>query len=154
MGIKTKFMKSYSLRGEWTEARFMIRACEHGFNVSRPWGGSSRYDFAVELNGQFLRVQVKSTTWKKDGVAYVFALCGATRRRYTEEEIDFFAVYVIPEDAWYIIPASVVVRLKSSLRLYPHSTNQRKHKYECYFEAWHLLKSAKPKAKSATSSGH
>lgn len=65
MGIKTKFMKSYSLRGEWTEARFMIRACEHGFNVSRPWGGSSRYDFVVELNGQFLRVQVKSTTWKK-----------------------------------------------------------------------------------------
>ena len=153
MGIKTKFMKSDSLRGEWTVARFMIRACEHGFNVSRPWGGSSRYDFAVELNGQFLRVQVKSTTWKKDGVAYVFGLAGPARKRYTEEEIDFFAVYVIPEDAWYIIPASVVVRLKSILRLYPHCTNQRKHKYECYFEAWHLLKSAKPKAKAATSTG-
>ena len=153
MGIKTKFMKSYSLRGEWTEARFMIRACEHGFNVSRPWGGSSRYDFAVELNGQFLRVQVKSTTWKKDGVAYVFGLCRAPQKHCTEKEVDFFAVYVIPEDAWYIIPASVVVRVHSALFLYPHSTNKRKHKYECYFEAWHLLKSAKPKAKAATSSG-
>jgi len=153
MGIKTNFMKGSNQRDEWTEARFMNRACDHGFNVSRPWGGSSRYDFAVEVNGQFLRVQVKSTTWKKDGVAYVFGLGGASRKRYTENEIDFFAVYVIPEDAWYIIPASVVVRLKSSLRLYPHCANQRKHKYECYFEAWHLLKSAKPKAKSATSSG-
>jgi hypothetical protein len=128
MGSKTNFMKSNNQRGEWTEARFMIRACEHGFNVSRPWGGSSRYDFAVELNGQFLRVQVKSTTWKKDGVAYVFGLAGPARKRYTEEEIDFFAVYVIPEDPWYIIPASVVVGLKSSLRLYPHCTNQRKHR--------------------------
>ncbi len=90
MGSKTNFMKSNNQRGEWTEARFMIRACEHGFNVSRPWGGSSRYDFAVELNGQFLRVQVKSTTRKKDGVAYVFGLAGPARKRYTEEEIDFF----------------------------------------------------------------
>jgi len=128
MGSKTNFMKSNNQRGEWTEARFMIRACEHGFNVSRPWGGSSRYDFAVELNRQFLRAQVKSTTWKKDGVAYVFGLAGPARKRYTEEEIDFFAVYVIPEDPWYIIPASVVVGLKSSLRLYPHCTNQRKHR--------------------------
>jgi PD-(D/E)XK nuclease superfamily protein len=153
MGIKTKFMKSYSLRGEWTEARFMIRACEHGFNVSRPWGGSSRYDFALELNGQFLRVQVKSTTWKRNGTGYVCTLSSDGCKRYTEKEIDFFAIYVIPEDAWYIIPASVGIRLRSGLLLYPHCTNQRKHKYECYFEAWHLLKSAKPKAKSATSSG-
>ena len=152
MEIKMNFTENHKQRDEWTEARFMIRACEHGFNVSRPWGGSSRYDFAVELNGQFLRVQVKSTTWKKDGVAYVFGLGGPGRPRNTAGEIDFFAVYVIPEDAWYVIPASVVVRLKSSLRLYPHSTKQRKHKYEGYFEAWHLLKSAKPKTKSATSS--
>ena len=153
MGIKTKFLKSYSLRGEWTEARFMIRACEHGFNVSRPWGGSSRYDFAVELNGQFLRVQVKSTTSTGEGGAYWCGFCRTRRQLYTGKEIDFFAVYVIPEDCWYIIPASAVVRLQSRLLLYPHCTNKRKHKYECYFEAWHLLKSAKPKAKSAKSSG-
>ena len=153
MGSKTNFMKSSNQRGEWTEARFMIRACEHGFNISRPWDGSPRYDFAVELSGQFLRVQVKSTTWKRKGSGYVCTLSSGSCKRYTEKEIDFFAIYVIPEDAWYIIPASVGICPQSSLLLYPHCTNQRKHKYECYFEAWNLLKSAKRKAKSAAATG-
>jgi len=152
MGIKPNFMKSTNQRGEWTEARFMIRACEHGFNVSRPWSGSSRYDFAIELNGEFLRVQVKSTTWT-NGAGHKASVCRTRQQLYTGKEIDFFAVYVIPEDAWYIIPAKVVVRLDSGIYLFPHCTSKRKHKYECYFEAWHLLKTARPKAKAAISSG-
>ena len=92
MGIKPNFMKSPNQRGEWTEARFMIRACEHGFNVSRPWGGSSRYDFAVELDGKFLRVQVKSATWKRNGSGYACNLTSVSCKRYTEKEIDFFAL--------------------------------------------------------------
>ncbi len=54
-------------RGEWAEMRFMARAAEHGFRVSKPWGESSRYDFAVEANGRFLRIQVKSTVCRVEG---------------------------------------------------------------------------------------
>jgi hypothetical protein len=39
---------------------FMTRAAKHGFSVTRPWGEMSRYDFAVEYKGHFVRVQVKS----------------------------------------------------------------------------------------------
>ena len=39
-------------RGEWAEMRFMARAAEQGFRVSKPWGDSARYDFAVEENGR------------------------------------------------------------------------------------------------------
>ena len=66
MENKPKFIKQHKQRGEWAEARFMASASEHGFNVSKPWGDTSRYDFAIELKGRFLRIQVKSTMCRND----------------------------------------------------------------------------------------
>jgi hypothetical protein len=60
MGSRGNF-KTYKQRGEWVELLFMTRAAERGFNVSKPWGDSARYDVSLEHNGRFLRVQVKST---------------------------------------------------------------------------------------------
>jgi hypothetical protein len=34
-------------RGEWAELRFMTRATELGFRVTKPWGDSSPYDLAT-----------------------------------------------------------------------------------------------------------
>jgi hypothetical protein len=50
-------------RGEWAEMRFMARAAEHRLCVAKPWGDMAPYDFAVEHNGRFLRVQEKCTRW-------------------------------------------------------------------------------------------
>jgi hypothetical protein len=55
-------IKESKMRGEWAELRFMARAAEHGLRVTKPWGDSAKYDFAVERQGRFLRVQVKSVT--------------------------------------------------------------------------------------------
>ena len=52
-------------RGEWAELLFMARAAEHGLAIARPWGDSSPYDVAIERNGTFLRIQVKSTQCKR-----------------------------------------------------------------------------------------
>ena len=127
-------------RGEWAEMRFMARAAEHGFHVSKPWGESSRYDFALEANGRFLRIQVKSTTFRSRN-AYKCAIQprGDFSRRYTSEQLDFFAAYVIPEDVWYILPAEIVLGLSQEIALSP---NCEKHKYARYKEAWHLLHEA------------
>jgi hypothetical protein len=38
-------------RGEWGELCFMARAAEHGLRVTKPWGDSAPYDFAIEHNG-------------------------------------------------------------------------------------------------------
>jgi hypothetical protein len=113
----------------------MVRASEHGFNVSKPWGGALRYDFALELNGRFLRLQVKSTTCKND--RYYICSFRTASQPYREDQVDFFAVYVIPEDLWYILPASVVVKIKGNLLLAP---NRKRHKYERYREAWDLMR--------------
>ncbi len=48
------------------------------------------------------------------------------------------AVYVIPKDVWYIIPASVVIHGKrTAIPLHPSNPTG---KYEAYKEAWDLLR--------------
>jgi hypothetical protein len=122
-------------RGEWTELIFMSRVTERGFNVSKPWGDSTRYDVAVERHGHFLRVQVKSTIARQDGGYIVTIKSGY--HYYTGRQVDFFAVYVIPEDVWYILPAKIITILRSNFLLAPRRHPQ---KYAAYKEAWHLLK--------------
>jgi PD-(D/E)XK endonuclease len=125
----------YKLRGELAELRFMTRAAEHGLRVIKPWGESSRYDFAVETGGRFLRVQVKSTRCRR-GNNYICKLIRAGQKPYREGEIDFFAMYVVPIDAWYIIPFQAVRDLKITVCLSPHNSLS---KFAAYREAWHLL---------------
>lgn len=129
-------------RGEWAELRFMARAAEEGFRVSKPWGDSARYDFAVEANGRFLRIQVKSSIFRS-GSGYRCSIQptghNGASRRYTTDQVDFFAAYIIPEDVWYILPAEIADDLVGKLRVSP---NNKRHKYERYKEAWHLLHEA------------
>src|SRR3984957_3669828 len=85
------------LRGEWAELRFMARASEHGLCIAKPWGAMARYDFAVEHNCRFLRIQVKCTKFKR-GRTYQ---CHVTHNKlpYAPTQVDFIAAYVIEADA-------------------------------------------------------
>jgi len=120
-------------RGEWAELRFMARAAEHGLGVAKPWGDSSPYDFVVEHNGHFLRVQVKCTRYRR-GNSYK---CNVTSNGvpYAPADLDFLAAYVIPADAWYIIPVEAL-HGQPQILLTPHRDDS---KYAAYREAWHLL---------------
>jgi len=114
----------------------MARASELGLTVTKPWGESARYDVAVEHDGIFLRVQVKSTQYRV-GNAYVCNVRpDSDLRPYTVGQIDFLAAYVIPEDVCYILPSRVATALKGNIWLSPLKPG---HKYERYMEAWDLL---------------
>jgi hypothetical protein len=89
--------RQFKLRGEWVELLFMTRAAEHGLRVMKPWGDSSRYDFVVEAGNRFLRVQVKSTNFRKSKF-YVCSMVRFGQKCYTSDDIDFFVIYVIPVD--------------------------------------------------------
>jgi hypothetical protein len=99
--------RSPKKQGEWVELQFLARATGQSFTVSKPWGDSTAYDFVVECNRRFHRVQVKS---RSTMVGNVYE-CGINfpahgkRPRYEPGDLDFFAIFVIPEDLWYIIPA-------------------------------------------------
>jgi hypothetical protein len=134
-------IKNRKQRGEWAEMCFMARAAAHGLCVAKPYGDSARYDFAIEHEGHFLRVQVKSTKYMRFG-SYI---CHTTSTQpYRANQIDFFAAYVIPADAWYILPASAL-QGKAMVCFSPH---RKTSKYGRYREAWHLLraKPSKPRA--------
>jgi len=128
--------KTYKQRGEWVELLFMTRAAEFGLNVSKPWGDSARYDVSVERGGRFRRVQVKSTSVARGEQGFICYLKRTGIQYYQLSEVDFFAIYVVPEKVWYILPARVVLRLSSNIRLAPRNQGQ---KYYGYKEAWRLL---------------
>jgi hypothetical protein len=127
-------IKNRKRRGEWAELRFMADAAQHGLVVSKPWGDSERYDVGVEHNGQYRRVQVKSVSYHK-GLSY---RCGiGCSRAYKSSEIDFFAIFVVPEEIWYIVP--VQAALATGNRTLCLTPSRKRNRYEMYRNAWHLL---------------
>ena len=145
-----KFFKTFKERGEWIELRFMAEAMRHGYKVLMPWGDSQPFDVAINLGNRIVRVQVKSTT-QRVGTGY---RCDFERNRrsspYTLKQVDFFAACIIPENAWYLIPARALVNgdhLKKGPMLCPvQPLEKNRYLYEGYREAWSLLR-AKPEEK-------
>jgi hypothetical protein len=144
-------IRDHKQRGEWAELRFMCRAMERGYKLTRPWGGYSQYDVVVDLGGRFMSVQVKSTTCvrrPRDKVerAGCFAVTVGRHRRQAYGPFDFqyLAAYVIPRDLWYIIPFALVSGRKTVL-LRPDDPPDTG--YERYREAWHLLREVPPAIK-------
>ncbi len=123
----------------------MMLAAERGLSVAKPWGDSGRYDVAVEHEGKFMRVQVKCTM-ARCGKGYVCTFIRSGLAPYTAEELDFFAIYVIPVDVWYIIPAEVATLHKHNILLSPRLKG---HKYARYLDARHLLRGERRKAAGA-----
>jgi PD-(D/E)XK endonuclease len=120
----------------------MARAAGQGLRVSKPYGESASYDVGVECvapkgEGRILRVQVKSTLRQRRHESYSLSVIGPGRERYPSGVVDFFAMYLIPLDTWYIIPYALVTRTNHTVNFTPAS---KRHKYARYREAWHLLR--------------
>ncbi len=133
-------------QGNLAETAFLYRGTELGFRISQPYGNCERYDFIVDNGRKRWRVQVKSTR----------VLCGKNRYRvnvghrpiaevnrpitsvaYLQSEIDFLAVYILPERTWYIVP---IAGLAGRVRLSFFAGEDAKAGPNGVFhEAWHLL---------------
>jgi hypothetical protein len=131
-----KRIKGSKERGEWAELCFMARAAGEGIRVSKPYGETSSYDVGAQADRRIQKVQVKSTIYCRRGKEYSLNVLGPKRKRYPKGAVDFFAVYVIPLDEWYIIPYEAMGN-----RLTLHFTpGSRRARWEEYREAWHLLR--------------
>jgi PD-(D/E)XK endonuclease len=121
------------------EAAFMHKATSLGFPLSLPYGHLHRYDFVVEGRKNLSRVQVKTSRFLMRGLYRVF-VSHCTKRvghPYTESEIDFVAVYIIPEDTWYILPVREVAGRRTMF--FRPKGHPGVDPYSYYREAWHLL---------------
>jgi len=128
-------------RGEWVELLFMAEAARMGLKVARPHGDSARFDVIVEGGGKLHRVQVKSTSFNRNGCyecLCFWSRVGAKResKQYSEEQIDLVAAYVVPEDTWFLIP---VRDLRTKTLYLPTKARAARSKYGRYLEAWEQL---------------
>jgi hypothetical protein len=138
LGCRIKGTKE---RGAWAEMYFMVLAMSYGLKVSSPYGGLGPYDVGVENGtGPILRVQVKCTLYQCCAGSYCMSVNvkdgSRGRRGYAPGTVDFFAIYIIPTDDWYIVPYAVVGDRDANLYFRPGMKGQ---KYGEYREAWHLL---------------
>ena len=131
-------------RGEWVELQFMAAAAQRRFAVSKPWGDTRAYDVGIEHEQNFLRVQVKSAT-QRSGAGYrcQFTPNHTKKHDYSLKQIDLFAAYIIPEEAWYLIPAVLLLgkRRRFMAMLCPVVPPVKKacYRYEPYRDAWKML---------------
>jgi PD-(D/E)XK nuclease superfamily protein len=136
--------RNYKERGEWVEAQFIAEALGRGYTVLKPWGDSQPFDVALNFGTRVVRVQVKSTSFRLSTGYRCEFHPNIEGRQYTLKQIDFFAGYVIPQKTWYIIPAPVLFnanREPTSPMLFPmQPVKANSYSYECYREAWRLLR--------------
>ncbi len=138
--MKLPAIRHTKTKGEYAEAAFITAAIGHGFTVCRPFGDNHRFDFLLFASpSRILRVQVKSC-WTRVKNAYFLNTQGAFHRRYDRRDVDFIVGYVVPEDAWYVIPIAAI-RSRMAV-VFPHVPHSR-GRLERFREAWDLLRSAR-----------
>lgn len=88
-------------KGLTTEIRCILDFTELGYRCLTPIDDSSKYDVVVDLNGKFLKIQCKTSSWVTDTVqekvAFSISTCcqttntqKTTRHKYSADEIDYF----------------------------------------------------------------
>jgi hypothetical protein len=126
--------------GDLGEVAFLHKATALGFMVAQPYGVGYPFDFIVQGGRDLCRVQVKAAAHMRDGL-YAVNICrcqGRRNRAYREGEVDFVAVYIIPEDTWFILPVREVENRQ--MLMFRPKGYRRRDIYAHYREAWHLLR--------------
>lgn len=95
-------------KGNLTELQCITAVYELGYKAAIPYGENSRYDFILDTGDKLLKIQVKTSS-TVDEDSFKFS-CRSTRvnsqgnvsKKYTAEEIDYFATYY--NGKCYLVP--------------------------------------------------
>lgn len=95
-----------NLTGQITETVVLLEAVKSGIIVSQPYGNKARYDMLFDVQGLFLRIQVKtSRQHHRSNCAFTFncySVSNGTKRTYTKQDIDYYAT--VWDDQVYLVP--------------------------------------------------
>ena len=122
-------------KGYLAEVAFMAKVMSLGMVACKPYGDPPACDFVVLCGACVTRVQVKSG-WKEWHGGYRVKTSNYYRP-YRESELDVVVVYIVPEDAWYVIPVRELGKTRMA-SFYPNVRKSR-GKLEKWREAWQLL---------------
>ena len=99
------------LKGDLSKAFIIAKLLKENYRVLEPVSENSRYDLVVDIDGRFVRIQVKTIYYKNDLQVYAMVCYSTTRRnkvhvktKYTSDEVDFIAGYNPDNDEVYTFP--------------------------------------------------
>ncbi len=97
--------------GNIGEAKVLAKFVEMGIPIYIPFGDDEKADLVAEFNGKLNKIQVKTSIKSKNGCS-IFDLTSSTahrtnggRRKYSNSEIDYFALYSLDRDTIYLMKA-------------------------------------------------
>lgn len=105
-------MENNKKKGIATEIETILAFVRLGYPVLIPYGDNERYDFAVDVNGKFIRIQSKTARAINRGESFMFDARSSTRNStgsehhiYTADEVDYFATAY--NGQCYLVPVGV-----------------------------------------------
>ena len=104
--------------GNITEVSCMLEFMKLGYPVLTPYGDCQRYDFVVEINNKFYRIQSKTANDTYINEGYIVFRCDNTTTKngkvvhhsYDENEIDYFSTFY--NGKCYLVPVNECSREK------------------------------------------
>ena len=116
-------------KGNITELTLMLEFLKLGYNVLTPYGDCERYDFVVDKNGIFIKIQCKTASTDDEGATFHFSVSSCNRKdgsivhhSYTKDEIDYFGT--VFEGVCYLIPVEECGTRTKRMRLTPPKNGQ------------------------------
>ena len=137
---------STKLKGDIAEQAAVLHALKRGWEVLKPIGDRSPCDLIFGVNGNFIKVQVKSAWYDRKRLNYVVDNRRTktnrrqmVRSKYEPSDFDFALVYLEDLDLFYIFPVDVFISYSSEIHLVEADKRQRKPQSAKYRDAWHLI---------------
>jgi len=134
------------LKADIAESAVTTELLKRGFRVLQPVGDRLAYDLAVDLDGELLRLQVKSAWFNAKTNCYVVdARRTETNRRrmlrqhYESKDFDFAIIYLADLGVFYVLPISAFSAYRGTITFIERDKRQRKPKSAKYRERWDLL---------------
>ena len=128
-------------KGLITEMQVMLRFIEMGYNVSQPLNADSKYDCILDVNGQLLKIQIKTAhphCKTKDAVAINCRSVTINSQKvkstyYNNSDVDYFATFW--DNELYLIPflecsAEKVLHLSKGDKIYKNWSYLEDYKAE------------------------
>lgn len=153
IGYVTKLIDSKKMdtiqKGTITELQCQIDFTKLGYVISQPIV-PCRYDFVVDINGKFIRIQCKSCHLIDEAGSGISFECRSTRnvkqgdysnhRKYLDTEIDYF--YTCWNGVGYLVPISECSSAKTLRFTTPKGGNQSKINFATDYEITKILQEA------------
>jgi len=134
------------LKGDIAEQATVLHALKRGWGVLKPVGDRLPYDLVFDVEGTFIKVQVKFAWFDEPSGNYVVDNRRTkTNRRimvreaYKQSDFDFALVYVEKLDLFYVFPVDVFIGYGSEIHLVEAEKRQRKPRSAEYRNAWTLI---------------